>query len=413
MTRANTTHRRASRASALPPTASASGPGIVGAVVIGGDYQGLGIVRSAGRNGRPVCVIDDERSIARFSRYTTHHVRVPDLRGEAATIDALLTTGRRLGLEGWVIFPTREETVAAVSRNRDILEAFYRVPTPPWESVQWAWDKRRTYALATELGIPTPRTWYPRTLEEVDTIDAPAPFAVKPAIKENFVYATGAKAWRADTHDELRRLVRRALDLVGDGEVMVQELIPGDGRSQLAFCSFFKEGRSLGRLTARRLRQHPPEFGRASTYVETVDMPELTELAERFLRGMDYYGLVEVEFKEDPRDGVPKLLDVNARTWGYHSIGAVAGVDFPALLIADQLGESVTTRSARPGVRWVRLTTDLPTALVEVARRRLKLRDYLASMLRADTEAVFATRDPLPAIAELILIPYLMVKRGF
>ena len=32
----------------------------VGAVVIGGDYQGLGIVRSLGRQGVPVCVVDDE-----------------------------------------------------------------------------------------------------------------------------------------------------------------------------------------------------------------------------------------------------------------------------------------------------------------------------------------------------------------
>jgi predicted ATP-grasp superfamily ATP-dependent carboligase len=385
----------------------------VGAIVVGGDYQGLGIVRSVGRQGWPVCVLDDERSIARFSRYTTHHVRVPDLRDETATINALLTTGRRLGLEGWVIFPTREEIVACVSRHRDLLGAFYRVPTPVWESVRVAWDKRQTYALAAELGIPTPRTWYPRTVEEVDEIDVAGPFALKPAIKENFVYATGAKAWRADTLDELRLLVSRALDLVGDGEVMVQELIPGDRNSQLAFCAFFKEGQSVGRLTARRLRQHPPEFGRASTYVETVDIPELAELAERFLRGMGYYGLVEVEFKRDARDDVPKLLDVNARTWGYHSIGAAAGVDFPALLMADQLGESVDSFTARPGVRWVRVTTDLPTALIEIAHRRLTVGGYLASMLSADTEAVFTLGDPLPALAELALIPYLMVKRGF
>lgn len=396
-----------------PSTTTKARPRTVGAVVVGGDYQGLGIVRSVGRQGWPVCVIDDERSISRFSRYATHNVRVPDLRDETATIEALLATGRRLGLEGWVIFPTREETVAAVSRHRDVLGALYRVPTPAWESVQWAWDKRQTYALAADLGIPTPRTWYPRAVTDVDEIDAPGPFALKPAIKEHFVYATGAKAWRADTRDELRALVGRALDLVGDGEVMVQELIPGDGRSQLAFCAFFKDGRSVGSLTARRLRQHPPEFGRASTYVETVERPDLVDLAERFLRGMGYYGLVEVEFKQDARDGVPKLLDVNARTWGYHSIGAAAGVDFPALLMADQLGESVAPCTARPGVRWVRVTTDLPTALVEIAHRRLTPRRYLASMLRADTEAVFAARDPLPSLAELALIPYLMVKRGF
>ena len=54
--------------------------GQVGAVVVGGDYQGLGIVRSLGRHGIPVVVVDDEPSIAKYSRYTTQALRVPELR---------------------------------------------------------------------------------------------------------------------------------------------------------------------------------------------------------------------------------------------------------------------------------------------------------------------------------------------
>ena len=51
-----------------------------GAVVIGGDYLGLGIVRSLGRRGIPVVVVDDELSIAGRSRYTVQRVHVRDLR---------------------------------------------------------------------------------------------------------------------------------------------------------------------------------------------------------------------------------------------------------------------------------------------------------------------------------------------
>jgi len=56
----------------LPPPA-------VGALVVGGDYQGLGIVRSLGRRGIPIYVLDDEPSIARFSRYTSRALRVGSL----------------------------------------------------------------------------------------------------------------------------------------------------------------------------------------------------------------------------------------------------------------------------------------------------------------------------------------------
>ena len=44
----------------------------------------------------------------------------------------------------------------------------------------------------------------------------------------------------------------------------------------------------------------------------------------RFLRAIDYYGLVEMEYKWDRRDGQYKLLDVNGRTWGYHTLGQAA-----------------------------------------------------------------------------------------
>ncbi|HBW17967.1 MAG TPA: hypothetical protein DEH11_02580, partial [Actinobacteria bacterium] len=55
-----------------------------GGIVIGGDYQGLGIARSLGRQGIPVCVIDDETSIARASRFVQKVVRVRDIRSESA-----------------------------------------------------------------------------------------------------------------------------------------------------------------------------------------------------------------------------------------------------------------------------------------------------------------------------------------
>jgi len=110
---------------------------------------------------------------------------------------------------------------------------------------------------------------------------------------------------------------------------MVQEIIPGDGQHQFSYCAFFRDGQAHSSLVARRNRQHPHEFGRAATYVESIELPAIEELSERFLKAIDYYGLVEMEFKQDPRDGQYKLLDVNARAWGFHSIGLPAGSIFP------------------------------------------------------------------------------------
>jgi len=384
-----------------------------GAIVIGGDYQGLGVVRSLGRRGVPVAVIDDESSISRHSRYATGSYRFRDLRGDEATARALLTLARARDVAGWVVYPTREETVAALSRHRDQLLEHYRIPTPDWSVTKWAWDKRNTYRRAAELGIAVPRMWRVGSEDELDKVDGEPPYVVKPAIKEHFFYATKCKAWRADDRDELTRRFRDAATLVGTEEVMVQELIPGNGQTQLAYCAFFKEGSAVGSMVVKRLRQHPMEFGRASTFVRTVECPEIEAASAHFLRSIGYYGLVELEYKYDERDGLTKLLDVNARTWGYHSLGQQAGVDFPYLLYADQIGlPSAETISARPGLSWVRLATDIPTALNELAGRRLEWRPYLRSLRVADVESVFSRDDPGPGLAELALLPYLAVKRG-
>jgi predicted ATP-grasp superfamily ATP-dependent carboligase len=386
----------------------------VGAIVVGGDFNGLGVVRSLGRQGVPVCIIDDEHSISHYSHYARQAVAVPDLRHEGRSIEAVLQIGQRLGLHRWVLFPTRDETVAAFSRHRSDLEHFFRVPTPGWEVIKWAWDKRKTYRLALELGIPTPRTWYPNHEDDLKQIPTDKPLAVKPAIKEHFIYATRVKAWRADNATELGERFAQAARLVQPGEVMVQELVPGDGRHQFAYCAFFKDGRPVGSMVVRRRRQHPPEFGRASTFVETVDpVPAIEAASERFLRKIGYYGLIEMEYKLDERDNQFKLLDVNARTWGYHSLGARAGVDFPYMLFADQMGYPVQPVRADTGVRWIRLVTDLPTGVLELLAGRVHLGEYLRSLTTAHIESVFCREDPLPGLFEIALIPYLAVKRGY
>jgi D-aspartate ligase len=385
----------------------------VGAVVLGGDYQGLGIVRSLGRHGIPVCIVDDEASIAKYSKFATLARQVPSLFEARETVNALMDLGKEFGLQGWVIFPTRDEQVASISKFRDELSAIYRVPTPGWDSIKWLWDKRNTYSMAKDLGIPTPCTWYPGTLKDLDQIGNHFPVAIKPAIKEHFIYATKDKAWRADNPRQLRELVERACRHIPIEEVMIQDFVPGDGDTQYAYCSFFKDGNSVGSLMACRRRQHPLEFGRASTHVETVNVPLLEEYSLKFLRAINYYGLVELEYKQDPRDGKFRLLDVNGRTWGYHTIGRPAGVDFPYMLFADQLDQPVEARKGEVGIRWLRLLTDMPTGVIGITKGKMDAMAYLRSLGDYHEEAVFSYEDPMPGIMEIALLPYLSIKRGF
>ncbi|HEV7640860.1 MAG TPA: ATP-grasp domain-containing protein [Gaiellaceae bacterium] len=377
-----------------------------GALVIGADYRALGVVRSLGRRGVPVWVLrhGDDRlaGMSRFARRT-----LPLVDGTAFLLD-LCRTHR---LDGWTLFATGDETAAFVARHHDELAACFRLTTPPWAVTRYAYDKRLTYPLAESLGLDVPRTWYPRDGADVAAIDCAFPVAIKPAVKDGFNRLTAAKAWRVDSPDELRARYEEACTLVDPETLMVQDVIPGGGSEQLSYAAVCDAGRPLAALTARRTRQFPMDFGRASTHVETAHLPDVEEPARALLEHIGYTGLVEVEFKRDPRDGRCKLLDVNPRVWGWHTLGARAGVDFAYLAWRLARGETVPASTPRPGVRWTRLSTDLPTVLQEIRRGRLSVRDYLRSLSGPREHAIFARDDPLPGLLELPLLASLVARR--
>jgi predicted ATP-grasp superfamily ATP-dependent carboligase len=379
-----------------------------GALVIGGDHQGLGIARSLGRRGIGVAVADDEISVGVASRFIQR--RFPWPSSEAQQIESLADNH---GLRGATIYPTRDETVALLAQRHERLRERFVLVTPPWEVTRWAYDKRLTYELAGRIGLACPGTHYPRGREEVEGLDLLFPVIIKPAIKDHFYSQTLTKAWEVTDRAELLDRYDEAMRLIPGDEIMIQEVVPGGGETQVSFAALCADGDVLAWVTARRTRQHPMDYGHSSTFVETIDCAPIEEPSRELLAAMRYSGLVEVEYKHDTRDDRYKVLDVNARTWGWHTIGRRAGVDFPYLAWRLAHGEPVPRRQGRNGVRWMRGVTDVPTALREIRGGRLTVGAYLRSF-RAPLElSVLAVDDPLPSLAELALLPYTFWKRGF
>ena len=133
----------------------------------------------------------------------------------------------------------------------------------------------------------------------------------------------------------------------------------------------------MAEFTARRTRQYPVDFGYTSTFVEVVDEPQLIDAARRLLGSIAHHGLVEVEFKRDPRDGSMKVLDVNPRPWTWFGLAAAAGVDLGAMLWAIKSGHKIETASARPNTSWMYLVRDMVAAGKLISRGRLTIRAYL------------------------------------
>ena len=371
-----------------------------GAVVLGGNFVGLGIARSLGKKGIQVWVLDSDRSksIAQFSRYTTRFIEVKE-----DIVSLLLREGRENNLNGWVLFPVTDEYVELLSANREALSSIFRVTTGPLDVTKFALDKRMTYSRAEELGIAAPWTAVGSSLAEIEAKRVPYPVILKPAVNHHFFPHTNIKALPANDRSELARGFAQMSKYIDPSEILVQERIPGGGENQFSFCAVCQQGRVNASLVARRRRQYPVDFGNASTFVETTERTEVEEGGRRFLESIGFDGLAEVEFKFDPRDQRYKILDVNPRTWGWHTLGKAAGVDFAYLLWTQAVGLPSPDVKARRKAVWVREITDF-VSIAKSGRAATELTRLLKAASSGKlTSATFSVVDPIPFFAEFSL----------
>lgn len=383
-----------------------------GALVLGGAHGSLEIARSLGRRGITVWLITADSPLASLSRYVKRSFRWPGPRDDRA-LGFLLDLAKRHALDGWVLFAGSDDDVRLVAQNHSALAAVFTLTTPPWDTIRWACDKRLMNGRADELGIAHPLTRYPRSGEDLAALGMPFPVILKPAFREGRNEFVDAKAWRADDQRMLLARYDRAKSLIAADNIMIQELVPGDGRTQFSYAAVWDRGQPVGSLVARRRRQYPVEFGFTSTLVETTDLPEIEAQASRFLASLDFSGLVEIEFKYDARDGCYKILDVNTRAWTWIALGAAVGIDFPALQWRLAVGEEVAPSTAHRGGRWLYFSHDLAASIAEMLAGRLSPIDYLRSLRGPFAFALFAWDDLLPALVDLPLSAARIAARRF
>jgi predicted ATP-grasp superfamily ATP-dependent carboligase len=384
-----------------------------GAVVIGSDFKALGVIRSLGQRGIPCVVIDSIPRAAWFSRYVVRRFKWSTHMESEEFVAFLLSIGKQYHLEQWVLFPTQDEVVHLIACHTPQLSQMYRLVTQDEDVIRWSNDKRLTYRMAEEVGVPYPKTAYVTHKDELATLDLPYPVIIKPAISANFHYATRLKALPASTLQELLTQYDTAVANITPDEVMVQQIIPGNGRVQYSIATFCQDGNIKTWMTARRTRQYPIDYGLGSTFVEAMDIPALLPLAKKLLGYMRVSGMVEVEFKYDERDQQYKLLDINVRPWGWHTLCIACGLDLPYMQYCSATGQTppALPASIDYGYHWVRMLTDMPAGVQEVRAGITSLPAYLQSLRGKTAFSVHNWHDPLPTFGD-VWIAVSRVMRG-
>ena len=381
----------------------------------------LAVVRSLGRKGIDVTV--GERTFLNtsfFSKYCSRRLVYPSPRQSPNQfIEILLREIRENHYE--CVFPMEEETLLLLAKYRSEISRHTYFLSPDWEEIEFVRDKGNLMRFAEAHGIPTPKTFrIPPSSEpcevqgsgpeskEVQGIPAPyvvrglnhaldkipIPAVIKPRISSGsfgIVYVKNRK------------------DLIPSYESvhhrfpfpLIQEWIP-DGGGTYGFSALFDEGSNIkAAFVHKKLRMYPVKGG-PSTLGEVVEHPQIMKLGLSLLKSLNWVGVGMVEFKVDPSDGIPKLMEVNPRFWGSLQLAIVSGVDFPCLILRMARGESfepVLRYKVGKRFRWF-LLGDILHFLNNP--NRFHLRPSFFRFFDPNTSYdIFSREDPLPLLGSV------------
>ena len=295
-----------------------------------------------------------------------------------------------------VLLQQRDGDLLMLSRARERLGGAVLMSLAEPGLLERLLDKDAFQALAAELGLPVPRSV---PLADASGAGLRLPVVVKPV--------TRSPAWTALVADAKgkARLVRSEAELAAVAreaaalgvEALAQEAIEGPETRIESYHVYVDErGEIAGEFTGRKLRTLPREFGE-STAVEITDVGDVRELGRDVVLRIGLTGVAKLDFKRSA-DGVLHLFEVNPRFNLWHYPGAVAGVNLPALVIADLVGAPrPAVGRVRAGVTWCQPVRD-----VRAARAHgVPLRAWLRFLATCDAPSNLVVRDPLPFVRGL------------
>lgn len=384
-----------------------------GVIVTGGDFQGLAVLRALAKMGVPTFLIDDEYCIGRASKYCSRYAKSPPPIESEKYINFIIELVLREKLQSWLIIPNNDMIVYTISKYKDELSKYIKCPVPDLSVINNLYNKWNTYNICNLNGIPIPKTYLNESLDDLLNSDLKYPLVIKPAIRDNFYTLVKKKAYRINNSTEMVNIYKSVNKVIPENEIIVQEMILGGPANLYSFCCFFKNGKVINGITAKRSRQHPMDFGHATTFAELVDIPELKEITTKLLSTINYYGICETEFMYDEVQKTYKLIEVNPRIWGWHSLAIASGINLPYMLYLDMMEQNIPDIFPKNSLKWIRLSTDFVTVVKEIIRGRMSISEYLRSLKGEKEFAVFSLNDPLPFFTELLIFPYLLKKRGF
>jgi predicted ATP-grasp superfamily ATP-dependent carboligase len=350
----------------------------------------INVVRALGRQGIPVYVASEYATPpASVSRYCRELILVPGFtKAPAATVAGLVALAERLEHRP-VLFPTADPDLEMVTAWRSQLEVHFDIPIAPPDLVGTLTDKLRFAEFASHHGFPVPATCSLAGVTDLDQFASGLdfPVIVKPAdtlkwARPEIEQIVGSlKALIAPTRDEFISACTPLMPYADN--LLVQRYIPGGDECYYDLQAYLgRDGNVQAWFTARKIRTSPPAVG-AGCYVESVVVEELAALGLKCLRDVGYSGLIDMDFKRDPRTGEYFLIEMNPRTAAWNILPTAAGICFPCLAYADLTGlPNALPGKQKEGLRYLHFKNDFKAFRQYRKAGQWTWMTYLRSLIR-------------------------------
>ncbi|MBA4395830.1 MAG: hypothetical protein C0394_00350 [Syntrophus sp. (in: bacteria)] len=374
------------------------------------NVNALGVLRGLAAKDIPVTLLDvDRNSMVRYSRHVSKRAPCPHPHdSESGFVQCLVESGKQSGHRP-VYIPTGDAEVMALSRHRDVLDAHYRIPLPPLDTVDLLVNKKRFFQEVIRRGIPCPNSYFPQNADEARHIAAnmPYPFIVKAAYSHEFITHFHKKVFVVHSPSELEMAI--ACLQAAQLDYFLQEIVPGTA-FYLFYCYFSRQSVPLGICGYEKVRQFPRDFG-IGTVCRTVHRSQPIQVAVDFLKNIHYHGLAEPEFKFDPRDGQYKIIEINTRTVTMTLLTKACGVHMEYLAYLDLIKGNVAPMGpAEEGVLWIDEINELHYHLSRIRGGRFSFSDLSVLLKGKRILACAAADDPVPLLVGLARFFYQRYK---
>ena len=375
-------------------------------VILGKGITALGSVRTLGRAGITVYCLGEKKSEAIYSKYCKKYFIFHNIRKTKEELKNVLIKLKSHIRETTVIFPTADIYLLLIPDLINDLNG-YHIPIPKRKTFEILINKRKFYQSLIQKKIHHPITYFPESLKDVKKLskDLSYPIFLKPYHSFIFREHFRKKGIVANSQRELLSYWLMTKNLGVD--MMMQEIIFSPQSNHIFLDGFIDRDLKPKALFARqRVRSYPTDFGNSSITksVPISDYISLKDTILKYLQSITYHGLFNAEFVMDSRDGLFKLIEINARAsaW-FNTLSAKCGINLMLIAYQDAIGENTEYREDyEPGVKWLCGRDDLNSSIRLLLNGELGIREWIHSLSGKKDYAWFAKDDFKPFAMNII-----------